>query len=189
MGRPLRHLPYPNTTFEITTRTIHGRLLLRPSKELNEIVLGIIGRALAMFPIQLHAFSIASNHVHLLLTTTDVFTLSAFMCFVNGNLAKEAGRLQGWREKFWGRRYRAIPILDDRSLVSRLRYALAHGCKEGLVLRPEDWPGANCVRALTRGEKLRGTWFDRTREYLAKRRQQKFSKREFTTETASRLRR
>ncbi len=45
MDRPLRHIQ-PNSTLEITTRTIQGRLLLRPSKELNRFILGILGRAL-----------------------------------------------------------------------------------------------------------------------------------------------
>jgi hypothetical protein len=31
-----------------------------------------------------------------------------FMGYVNSNLAREAGRLNRWREKFWSRRYRAI---------------------------------------------------------------------------------
>ena len=30
------------------------------------------------------------------------------MSFVNSNLAKKVGRLHRWRERFWGRRYRAI---------------------------------------------------------------------------------
>ena len=115
MARPLRHIQ-PNSTLEITTRTIQGRLLLRPSRELNRIILGIIGRALVLYPgILLHAFVAVSNHIELLLTTCDGETLARFMCFVNSNIAREAGRLSGWREKFWGRRYRDIQILDDEA--------------------------------------------------------------------------
>jgi len=43
MGRCLRHVPEGGAMMEITTRTIQGRFLLRPSKDLNEIVLGIGG--------------------------------------------------------------------------------------------------------------------------------------------------
>jgi hypothetical protein len=38
MGRRLRYMKKPNTTFEVTSRAIQGRLLLRPSKELNQII-------------------------------------------------------------------------------------------------------------------------------------------------------
>ncbi|RLB57529.1 MAG: hypothetical protein DRI34_07535, partial [Deltaproteobacteria bacterium] len=136
-------MPRPETTFEVTTRTLQGRLLLRPSKKLNSIILGIVGRALAMYPVKLHLLVVASNHLHLILTTSSTRQLASFMNFVNGNLAREAGRLHGWREKFWSRRYRAIAIEDDAKLRERVKYALSHGCKEGLVLRPGQWPGVN----------------------------------------------
>jgi hypothetical protein len=44
MPRPLRFVP-EHALVEITTRTLQGRLLLRPSPELNDLVLGIVGRA------------------------------------------------------------------------------------------------------------------------------------------------
>ena len=36
--------------------------------------------------------------------------------------------------------------------------------------KPGDWPGPNCVAALATGELLRGTWFDRSAEYVARQR-------------------
>ena len=168
-------------TFEITTRAIQGRLLLRPSKELNDIILGILGRALTLYPVLLHLVVVASNHIHLIITTENAKLLSDFMRYFNGNLAREAGKLHQWREKFWGRRYYALSILDETKLLERAQYLLSHGCKEGLVLRPKDWPGVNCVEALTRGKKLSGTWYDRTREYEANRERFDFSAKQFPT--------
>jgi hypothetical protein len=61
--------------------------------------------------------------------------------------------------------------LPTRSAAhARLRYILAHGAKEGLVGTPAAWPGPNCIAALTTGDILRGTWFDRSAEYLARQR-------------------
>ena len=37
-----------------------------------------------------------------------------------------------------------------------------------LLLRPWDWPGVNCIEAVTRGKKLSGVWYDRTKEYEAR---------------------
>jgi hypothetical protein len=45
MGRKLRYAPEGGALFEITDRTIQGRPLFRPSPELNEVVLGVLGRA------------------------------------------------------------------------------------------------------------------------------------------------
>jgi hypothetical protein len=59
---------------------------------------------------------------------------------------------------------------EEAAQVERLRYVLAHGCKEGLVERLRDWPGVSAVRALLEDESLEGLWFDRTREHVSRRR-------------------
>jgi putative transposase len=169
MARPLRYIP-PGSLVEVTTRTVHARFLLRPSPEVNDIILGIFGRAQFLFSVRIHAFVVLSNHWHGLVSVDDAAQLAAFVAFVNGNIAREVGRLHDWRQRFWGRRYRAIVVADDTAAVARLRYILKNGCQEGLVDRPVDWPGASCVRALSAGEDLCGTWHDRTAEYHARRR-------------------
>ena len=69
------------------------------------------------------------------------------------------------------RRYRLIPITNEpEAQVSRLRYLLANGCKEGLVRKPADWPGASGLLGLLKGVPIVGHWFNRTLEYRARRR-------------------
>lgn len=173
---------------EVTSRTVHGRFLLKPSRELRPIVIGVLARAASLFPVDIHAFVFLSNHYHLLLSVDDARRLSQFMNYLNSNLAREAGRLYGWKEKFWGRRYQAIVVSgEDRAQVDRLRYILSHGCKEGLVSKPGDWPGANCVEALTTGSTLSGLWFDRTREYAARVRGERVHRAQFAIRVGFRL--
>src|SRR6185295_2009063 len=101
--------------------------------------------------------------------------------------AREAGRLANWRERFWSRRYDSILVTDeDRAQVQRLKYVLSQGCKEGLVRRPQDWPGVHSVRAMLGEETLEGLWFDRSREYTARRRGQAFE-RPASHETSDRM--
>jgi hypothetical protein len=169
MPRPLRFVP-ENSLVEITTRTFQGRMLLRPSPELTDIVLGIVGKAQTLYGMTIHAFVFLSTHAHFLLSPTSAHQLSLFMQFVNANVAKEAGRLHAWRERLWSRRYRSIVVADDQAAHARLRYILAHGAKEGLLSSPAVWPGPNCIAALTTGALLRGTWFDRSKEFLARQR-------------------
>ncbi len=163
-------------------RTLQGLLLLRPSPLLCEIILGILGRAQALYGLQIHAFVFMSNHYHLLCSPVDPEQLARAMCFINSNLAREAGRLHGFRERVWSRRYQAIPVTGELGAqVERLRYLLSHGCKEGFVLTPGDWPGVHCIHALLHGEALQGVWFDRTLEFQARRRGIEFGARDFTT--------
>jgi hypothetical protein len=95
--------------------------------------------------------------------------MALFMGYLNGNLAKELGRLHGWREKFWGRRYQSIPIcLTEEDQIRRYMYLLENGCKEGLVGSPLEWPGVSSASALYHGEMtMQGTWYDRTAQYRA----------------------
>lgn len=91
-------------------------------------------------------------------------------------------RFYQWKEKFWGRRYQGIIVSNEaESQIDRLAYILSHGVKEGLVERPQDWPGAHSVNALLTGEPLEGLWFDRTKEYAARRRGEDFDRLAYAT--------
>jgi REP element-mobilizing transposase RayT len=182
MSRPLRWIPEDGALVEATCRTLHGRLLLLPSEELNEIIIGILARAKRRYEVKIYGFAFASNHYHLLLGVEDAEQLSSFMCYVNSNLAREAGRLVDWLEKFWSRRYRSIVISNEEGAqVGRFKYVLSHGAKEGLVDSPTQWPGVHCVRALLDGEPLTGYWFDRTQENTARTRREDFERLRYAT--------
>ena len=161
---------------------MQGRLLLTPTPELNDLILGVIGKAQDRYGMVIHAFVVTSTHCHYILSPTSAEQLARFMQFVNANIAKEAGRLHLWPERLWSRRYRSIVIADDEASLVRLRYVCAHGSKEGLVGGgPGSWPGPNCIAALCNGEPLRGTWIDRGAEYKARQRGESVLPSQFAT--------
>ena len=55
-------IPEEGALVDITCRTIHSRYLLRPDPALNEIILGVLGRAQRLYPVEISAFFVASNH-------------------------------------------------------------------------------------------------------------------------------
>ena len=183
MSRAIRFIPEQGALVEITCRTIQSRFLLRPDPALDEIVLGVLGRAQRLHPVEIVAFFVASNHYHLLAWVPDVERMADFMEFFQSNVAKKVIKLRKWRDKVWSRRYEAIVISDEPAAqVDRLRYVLSNGVKEGLVGRVEDWPGINLVRNVLSGQPVRGTWFDRTEEHKAKLRREDFGPRQYATE-------
>src|SRR5215207_5790135 len=183
MSRPLRFIPEEGALVDITCRTIQSRYLLRPDSLLNEIVLGVLGRAQRLHPVEISAFFVASNHYHILAWVPDAERMADFMGYFQTNVAREVGRLREWKDKIWSRRYEAIVISDEPAAqVDRLRYVLSNGVKEGLVTRVEDWPGISLVKNVLSGKPVRGTWFNRTAEHRAKLRGEDFEPRRHATE-------
>jgi REP element-mobilizing transposase RayT len=180
--RSLRFIPEGGALVEVTCRALHSRFLFCPSPMMNQIVIGALARAKRRYGVRVCFFVCVSNHMHLLLAVEDAQQLSQFMGHFSSKLAREVGRLTGWKEKIFGRRYQAIVVShEEAAQLERLRYGLAHGAKEDLVDRPRDWPGVHAVRALIEGEILEGLWFDRTREYAARRRGEAFGLLQYAT--------
>lgn len=171
--RKLRFVPERGTLVEVTCRTIQGRFLLEPDSRLNPLILGVLGRAQRRYGMRICAFAFLANHFHLLLDVDDAWQLSRFMGYVNSNLAREAGRLAKWCDRFWARRYQAVLVTEEEEAqVARLVYVLSQGTKEGLVRTPLDWPGVHCAAALAQGKDIEGVWIDRTGAYKARQRSQ-----------------
>ena len=62
MARQLRYVPEGGALVHVTTRTVQGRYLLRPSPALNEILVGVLARAQKLYPAGVCAAVAASNH-------------------------------------------------------------------------------------------------------------------------------
>ena len=168
--RPLRSGP-EGQLYELNTKTLHDQYVLRPSAKVNCVIKGCMARAQLIFPVDIHAFVYMSNHYHMLVTAQSAQRLSAFMCHLNSNIARELNRLLQREGKVWRRRFRSVPVsLETRAQMARLRYILSHGVKERLVRKCKDWPGASSLPWLAEGKPLRGKWQDRTREYEVNRR-------------------
>ena len=188
MARTLRFIPEGGALVEVTCRTVQGRLLFRPSLELNEIIRGILGYAQGLHNVRICLVTVLSSHFHLLLDIDDAKQLCQFMHFVNSHLAKEVNRLTGWSGPVFARRYTAILVSnEEKAQVARLRYGLANSVKEGLVERPQDWPGVHSVDCLLEDVPMTGCLFSRTQEYAARRRGEVFERYAYATEVTVQL--
>jgi REP element-mobilizing transposase RayT len=161
MPRPIRMLS-ASEIFFVTVRCFQRRYLLTPSTETNELLGGVLARAVRLHGVELFAFSIISNHIHLVVRAPRG-NLPRFMQYLSTNVSKKVARVVDWRGSFWERRYSAEPILDQTALLERVRYLLSHGVKEGLVRRCRDWPGLSCLSFLLDGKSRTFRWFDWTR--------------------------
>jgi len=182
MARKLRYIPDPRTLVFITCRTVQGRFLFRPGPELNDLVLGVLGRCQRNHDLTLCAVTTLSSHLHILAVVEDAQQIAGFMRDVKSKLAREVNRLTGWQGHVFERRYDlAVVTEEERAQIERLSYILANGVKENLVERVRDWPGVQSGRALLDGEPLAGHWFERTREYAARNQRQPIEPLQFAT--------
>lgn len=161
----------PGLLHEVTIKTFQARFLLTPDADgrLNDLVLGVLARAQRLSGLTVCAVVALSNHLHLLVVPDSEHQLMRFCQFAASNISREVGRLRNWTGGIFRRRYSLVVVSDEPvAQVARLRYLLSHGVKEGLVRRPQDWPGVHCVRELLAGEtRMAGVWVDRTALYAA----------------------
>jgi hypothetical protein len=61
MRKP-RYILKPGSLVEVTTRTLQGRLLMVPEPTLNDIILGVLGRAQRLYPVQINAYCFLASH-------------------------------------------------------------------------------------------------------------------------------
>ena len=187
MGRPARFIPEnaDGVLVEVTARVIGARALLLPApnpRKFNEIVVGVMGRAVEIAPLDLCSCSFLANHFHAHAVVHEQQVLSRFMQHLSGNLSKEVGRIRQWRGTLWEGRYNAVVVSDEpEAQWARLKYVLSQGVKEGLVESPLGWPGVHAARALVHGEPLEGYWFNRSKEWAARNRGQEFGTYDFAT--------
>jgi REP element-mobilizing transposase RayT len=111
---------------------------------MNDVIRGVLARAARRAGLAVHAPVFLSNHYHLLVSVTDAQQLAEFTNYLNSNLAREAGRLVRWREKFWGRRFQAVIVSDEEEAqVARLwRTFWRKASRKGSSPRPSTGPGS-----------------------------------------------
>ncbi len=147
----------------VISRVFQGRHLLRPCEELNSIIVGVVGRALEHFgEVQLYAAAFLSNHIHLMLQGPPT-QVSAFVGFIKREISRRWGHHPGvgWCGPMW-HEFIATALPTPESQLNCFRYILSQGVKEGLVARPEEWPGVHCARPLATATPLEGVWFNAT---------------------------
>ncbi len=178
--------------YHVISRIFQGRCLLVPTDELNELIVGVVGRALELFPsVVLFALTVLSNHLHAMLRGQPD-QVSACLGFVKREISRRYGPQIGWSGTMWDE-YVATALPTVESQVNCLKYLLSQAVKEGLVESPLDWPGVHTAKALLDPKPLRGKWFNATgygravRKQRLRRNPKPVDKERFVTEIEVRL--
>ncbi len=108
----------------------------------------ILGRLRGMvrdYELTLYAYTVMSNHVHLLLQAPRAGTLARPLRWFLTETARAFHRVRGRRGHFWERRYRACLVEDDTYGLAVLRYLDRNPVRAGLVQDPSTYPWSSCA--------------------------------------------
>lgn len=128
-------------TYLVTRRCAQRQFLLRPSETTNHVFRYVLAVAAERYGIQVHAFCVMSNHVHLVLTDPKAL-LPRFQQFLGALVARAVNASLGRWESFWAPgSYSAVELGSGQDVVDKAAYALANPVSAGLVPTGREWPG------------------------------------------------
>jgi REP element-mobilizing transposase RayT len=131
----------PGTTYLVTRRCSERRFFLRPSPEVNAIILYCLALTASRYGIALHAYVVLSNHYHFILTDTRGL-LPLFVHDFDLLVARALNARYAHFEAFWGSgTYSAVELTDADAVLEKIAYVLANPVSAGLVAHREQWPG------------------------------------------------
>jgi putative transposase len=131
----------PGATYLVTRRCSQRQLLLRPSKLTNQLVGYLLAVAARRYGLQVHAFCVMSNHLHLVLTDPEA-RLPAFLRYVDSLVGRAVNASLGRWESFWAPAgYSAVSLASPSDILDKVAYVLANPVSAGLVRRGRQWPG------------------------------------------------
>jgi len=107
----------------------------------NEVYGFVLAVAARRFGIDVHAFCVMSNHVHLVLTDPEA-KLPAFSQFLDYLVATALNFMLARRESFWApSSYSAVALEHHEDIVDKMVYVLANPVSARLVRQGSQWPG------------------------------------------------
>jgi putative transposase len=89
--------------------------------------------------VQVWAYCLMPNHVHLIVAAHTPHTLSHAMRQAHGRYAQWTNARQGWSGHLWAQRFFSTPM-DARHLWAAVRYVELNPVRAGLAQRAEDYP-------------------------------------------------
>jgi len=134
----------PGQLHTTTRRVIERRFLLKPTPEVNEIVLYCLGLALSRYPgVRLHATLVEANHKHDACSDASPESqLPDFYRTYHSLVARALNARYGRGENFWRTgSYDQVEVHGREALEDQLLYLWANPVQDGLVATPDEWPG------------------------------------------------
>jgi putative transposase len=143
-------------TVFVTTKTAMGKPLLQAERNAN-LLIDVLRTNVAAKKLRVHDFLIMPDHVHLLLSITEM-TIEKAMQLIKGGFSYRLKKDFGFDGEVWQRGFADDRINDGESFAQHREYIRQNPVRAGLTASPEEFPF--CFTYLARqkvaGAKARG---------------------------------
>ena len=136
----------PNLIYHVVNRGVQQGPLFHDDADRLEFI-DWLRETRRRYPIDVHQYSLMTNHYHLLLqplettlSTTMQFFASRFAFFFNKKYRHTGHLFQG--------RFHSLPVQVDSYYTTVCRYIALNAVRAGIVKRPEDYPWCNYGRLI-----------------------------------------
>jgi putative transposase len=132
---------FPGATL-FSTRRVHKRqLLLRPSKQVNQVILYVVAVLAERYNILLHALCFMSNHAHDVATDPDG-RIVEFQRDCHALIARHVNAMFGEFESMWSREPTCrVECAEAADILDKITYTMCNPVEGLLVSRGHHWPG------------------------------------------------
>jgi putative transposase len=153
----------PDTALHLVQRANNGIACFVGDTD-RLVFLDLLATLLAAHAIELHAFCLMTNHVHLLATPSAPNTVSTMMRSLGQRYAQYFNRRHARTGTLWDGRFRSTPVQTRHYVLACYRYIEMNPVRAALVSRPESYPWSS-YRANAEGREV--PWLTPHVEYVA----------------------
>lgn len=133
-------------TYHVNVKCVDGAKLFRDDTD-RSTFLRMLRRESRRSEWSVLAYTLMSNHFHVLLTLNKL-TLSSGFHRLNSMYAREYNRCHSRRGALWQRRFWDRAIETERHLYEAIRYIALNAPRANACEAPEDWPWASYGAAI-----------------------------------------
>jgi putative transposase len=134
----------PGATVHVVARC-NNREFYFTTPEDFEVLLDHLHEMGRTYGVTIFAYTLMSNHIHLLLQSPQVDALGRPLRWFMTETAKTFHRLRNRRGHFWERRYHACLVEDDLYVLAALRYMDRNPVRAGIVEEPATYAWSSCA--------------------------------------------
>ena len=134
----------PGSTVHVVARC-NNREFYFTTEEDFDLLLAHLSEMIRMYEVVVYAYTLMSNHVHLLMQAPPHDELGRPLRWFMTETARAFHKARGRRGHFWERRYRSCLVEDDTYALAALRYLDRNAVRAGLVNDPATYPWSSCA--------------------------------------------